>query len=214
VTLTNVQVPGDGLFIVGSKATQLPNGLWHYEYAVYNMNADRNGGTLSMDIDPRVTVVNQGFSSPKYHSGDGDGNINFSNTAWAFTKLASSMSWQTETQAANVRANAIRWGTTYNFRFDANVAPMNGNITLGLWKSGGVASVTAIGQIPGIPTCGTADFNNDGDVGTDADIEAFFLCLAGNCCETCFSSDFNGDQDFGTDADIESFFRVLGGGAC
>jgi|GEM_PF-897342 len=58
------------------------------------------------------------------------------------------------------------------------------------------------------------DFNNDGDYGTDADIEAFFACLGGNCCPTCGSADFNADGDVGTDADIEAFFRVLGGGAC
>jgi probable HAF family extracellular repeat protein len=62
-------------------------------------------------------------------------------------------------------------------------------------------------------TC-QADFNGDGDVGTDADIEAFFECLAGNCCATCGSADFNGDGDVGTDADIESFFSVLAGGPC
>jgi hypothetical protein len=62
-------------------------------------------------------------------------------------------------------------------------------------------------------TC-TADFDGDGDAGTDADIEAFFACLAGNCCATCGSPDFNADGDTGTDADIESFFRVLAGGAC
>jgi hypothetical protein len=56
-----------------------------------------------------------------------------------------------------------------------------------------------------------ADFNGDGDTGTDADIEAFFACLAGNCCDTCASADFNGDGDFGTDADIEAFFAALGG---
>jgi hypothetical protein len=60
----------------------------------------------------------------------------------------------------------------------------------------------------------TADFNNDGDSGTDADIEAFFRCLAGSCCTACALPDFNGDGDTGTDADIESFFRVLGGGTC
>jgi len=65
-------------------------------------------------------------------------------------------------------------------------------------------------------TCGSADFNCDEDIGTDADIEAFFACLAGNCpappCEN--SADFNNDGDIGTDADIESFFRVLAGGPC
>jgi hypothetical protein len=60
----------------------------------------------------------------------------------------------------------------------------------------------------------TADFNNDGDIGTDEDIEAFFACLAGDCCPTCGDSDFNADGDDGTDADIESFFRVLAGGPC
>ena len=29
--------------------------------------------------------------------------------------------------------------------------------------------------------CGSADFNCDGDSGTDQDIEAFFACIAGNC---------------------------------
>jgi hypothetical protein len=62
--------------------------------------------------------------------------------------------------------------------------------------------------------CGTADFDSDGDVGTDADIESFFACLAGTCCPTCGSADFDGDGDVGTDADIEAFFRVLSGGIC
>jgi hypothetical protein len=60
----------------------------------------------------------------------------------------------------------------------------------------------------------SADFNGDGDIGTDSDIAAFFACLSGSCCPTCGSADFNGDGDIGTDADIESFFRVLGGGPC
>jgi hypothetical protein len=64
--------------------------------------------------------------------------------------------------------------------------------------------------------CGTSDFNGDEDFGTDADIEAFFACLAGSCCPACFfgGSDFNGDGDYGTDQDIEAFFRVLAGGNC
>ena len=65
------------------------------------------------------------------------------------------------------------------------------------------------------PVC-TSDFNGDGDFGTDQDIEAFFACLAGQCCATCSprGSDFNGDGDYGTDQDIEAFFRVLAGGNC
>ncbi len=64
--------------------------------------------------------------------------------------------------------------------------------------------------------CSTADFDNDGDTGTDADIEAFFACLAGACCPTCWAlgADFDGDGDTGTDADIDAFFRVLAGDPC
>src|SRR5207244_911729 len=57
-------------------------------------------------------------------------------------------------------------------------------------------------------TCCLQDYNGDGDPGTDADIESFFNCLAGNCCQGCPpDADFNCDGDVGTDADIESFFR-------
>jgi probable HAF family extracellular repeat protein len=64
--------------------------------------------------------------------------------------------------------------------------------------------------------CCGVDFNGDGDTGTDADIEAFFACLAGNCCPTCYAlgADFDNDGDTGTDADIEAFFRALAGGCC
>jgi hypothetical protein len=68
--------------------------------------------------------------------------------------------------------------------------------------------------VPTHPVCCNPDFNNDGDVGTDADIADFFACLAGSCCPTCGSADFNCDGDVGTDADIAAFFSVLGGGPC
>jgi hypothetical protein len=70
------------------------------------------------------------------------------------------------------------------------------------------------GSLP--PPCQSADFDCDGDIGTDADIQAFFACIAGACPPPpCTSTaDFNGDGDIGTDADIESFFRVLAGGTC
>jgi hypothetical protein len=88
-----------------------------------------------------------------------------------------------------------------------------GNILNVDFESSGAAVSLAPGQGGG---CGSADFNCDGDLGTDADIEAFFACLAGACpLPPCSgSADFNGDGDLGTDADIEAFFRVLGGGTC
>ncbi|HYE60815.1 MAG TPA: hypothetical protein VD997_02370 [Phycisphaerales bacterium] len=63
-------------------------------------------------------------------------------------------------------------------------------------------------------SCGSADYNGDGDAATDQDIEAFFACIGGSCCQSCGSADFNGDGDIATDQDIESFFRVIGGHSC
>jgi Lamin Tail Domain len=77
-------------------------------------------------------------------------------------------------------------------------------------------SASPLNLCSGAPNfCCLADYDGDGDVGTDFDIQAFFACLGGNCCATCPpDSDFNCDGDAGTDADIESFFRVLAGGNC
>jgi hypothetical protein len=69
-------------------------------------------------------------------------------------------------------------------------------------------------SLEGTPGPCRADFNSDGDVGTDQDIEDFFACLAGNCCATCGTADFDGDGELATDADIEAFFRVLAGNPC
>jgi hypothetical protein len=90
---------------------------------------------------------------------------------------------------------------------DAQASSVNGRFTL---RSGYWVPYTPP------PGCGTADFDCDGDVGTDADIESFFACLAGTCPQfPCTNSaDFNHDGDVGTDADIEAFFRVLAGGSC
>ena len=38
------------------------------------------------------------------------------------------------------------------------------------------------GTCPSAPCTNSADFNADGDIGTDADIESFFRVLAGGAC--------------------------------
>ncbi len=46
-------------------------------------------------------------------------------------------------------------------------------------ECGSAASGVAIVSVT--PPCGNADFNCDGDTGTDADIDSFFACLSGIC---------------------------------
>ncbi len=118
-------------------------------------------------------------------------------------------------------AGSVHSGSHTNTLIVSNATPSDAG---GYWCQG----MTACGQPvssntvqftvggAGCSTCGSADFNCDGDLGTDSDIAAFFACLSGSCPPPpCTSTaDFNGDGDLGTDADIEAFFRVLGGGSC
>ncbi|MBK7876278.1 MAG: hypothetical protein IPJ77_11055 [Planctomycetes bacterium] len=149
VTLNDVQIPGDGLLVVGSKATDLGGGTWHYEYAVYNMNADRNVGSFAVPLPQAATVTNVGFHDIAYHDGDGNGNATFNGTDWVGNVQPGRVTWACTPQAFDNNANAIRWGTTYNFRFDADVAPVTGILTLGLWKPGIPNDITTTGDVPG-----------------------------------------------------------------
>ena len=123
--------------------------MWHYEYAVYNMNADRCVGSFTVPLPPGVNVSAIGFHDVAYHDGDGNGLLNFSGTDWVPTQTSTSLIWVCETQATNNNANALRWGTTYNFRFDADVGPGSGSIAFAPWKAGSPASMSAAAQVPG-----------------------------------------------------------------
>jgi hypothetical protein len=144
VTISNVDVSGDGRFIIASKATALGGGVYHYEYAVENLTSDRSGQSFSIPVPAGTTVTNVGFHDVDYHSGEP-----WSGTDWTPVVGGSSVSWATQTFAQNANANALRWDTIYNFRFDANVAPGTGSATIGLFKSGSPASVSGGAVVPG-----------------------------------------------------------------
>jgi hypothetical protein len=130
-------------FMVAAKATDLGNGTWHYEYAVYNHNADRSGGSFSVPISPGTQITNIGFHAPFYHSGEV-----YDNAAWNAAVSADAVTWTPAPFNPATNANAVRWGTVYNFRFDANVPPSTNAATLGLFKPGTPTSLT----VAGLPT--------------------------------------------------------------
>jgi hypothetical protein len=49
--------------------------------------------------------------------------------------------WNCETFAQNQNANAIRWGTLYNFRFDSSAPPATSTANIGFFKTGSPISV-------------------------------------------------------------------------
>ena len=146
--------PGnDGIWFMGFKVTNPSTGVWHYEYALYNQNLDRSIQSFSVPLGPGVNIANIGFHAPIQHPAwANDGTFNsqgYSSTPWTVTQLADSITWNTETFAQNQNANAIRYGTLYNFRFDADQPPNPTNATVGYFKTGSptVVVVQAAGNV-------------------------------------------------------------------
>jgi hypothetical protein len=143
--------PGnDGVGVVAYKVTNPLPGVWHYEYAIYHQTLDRAIQSFNVPVGAGVTLSNIGFHAPPQHPGwaaDGTvGNTGYSSTPWTQTQSASAMTWSSETFAQNPNANAIRWGTLYNFRFDSNRPPQTTNATIGFFKTG--APITVQIQAP------------------------------------------------------------------
>jgi hypothetical protein len=153
-TVTQVDPdPGnDGIWFMGYKVTDLGGGMWHYEYALFNMNLDRAIQSFSVPLGPGVNVSNIEFHAPPQHPGwahDGtQGDAGYSSTPWDVdTTVPNFITWSTETFATNQNANAIRWGTLYNFRFDADQGPNPTDATVGFFKTGSPIGVVI--QAPG-----------------------------------------------------------------
>jgi hypothetical protein len=150
--------PGnDGIWFMGYKVTNPSPGVWHYEYALYNQNLDRAIQSFSVPLGPGVNISNIGFHAPPQHPGwphDGTmGDAGYSSMPWAVAQDASSVTWNTETFATNQNANAIRFATLYNFRFDADQPPQNANATVGFFKTGSPMMVATQGPAGnGTPT--------------------------------------------------------------
>jgi len=161
VTMQIVDVPGDGRFLLAYNCTNNGNGTWHYEYAIQNLNSDRSGHSFSIPIPAGVNLTNIGFHDVDYHSGEP-----YDLTDWSAQVSGGAITWAGDTFQTKPNANALRWATLYNFRFDADAPPTGRLATLGLFKpppAGGPTSmsVSACGPVkPG-------DITGDGVTNVD-----------------------------------------------
>jgi len=124
----------DGHMDLGFKETNLGGGNWHYEFALFNMNSDLSVQSFSVPRPPGAIPANIGFHDVDYHSGEP-----FDGADWTATVTAASITWATQTFAQNQNANALRWGTLYNFRFDLNQRLTHFQVILEPFKPGGSA---------------------------------------------------------------------------
>lgn len=197
VETVEMPVPGDGLVLVAGKATFRGGNRWHYEYAVQNLYCDRAVGAFSVPVGIGAAVSSIGFHDVDYHSGEP-----YDGTDWSGTYDGQYVTWATTPYATNPDANALRWGTIYNYRFDADQPPGQGEIALGLFKPGTPDAVSATLVAPEAALlCATAFGDADGDC--DADLFDYALlqwCFTGmaspyapNCA--CFDVDTDLDID-------------------
>jgi len=122
---------GDGgTMILAAKAWNVDEGIWEYEYALYNMNSDLSARSFCVPLPTDVSVTNIGFHDVDYHSGEP-----YDGTDWPGTVVSGAISWKTDPYTTTPDANALRWGTLYNFRFRADSAPVSSTaVQVGLFK--------------------------------------------------------------------------------
>ena len=137
-------VSPDGRCKLAAKATDLGGGQWHYDYALLNIDMDRQVGSFRIPISPDSAISNIGFHAVEHHgeavnTADADA-VAIDNMPWKVTVFEDSIVWSTET-------NPLRWGTMYNFRFDVDAAPVSTAVTLDMFRPGtpGTVSGTTIG---------------------------------------------------------------------
>jgi len=160
-------VSPDGRCVLAAKTTDLGGGWFHYEYALLNVDMDRQVGSFSIPIGPSTQVANVDFHAVRHHNEpvNAPGGVPIDNAPWTSSVTSSEVSWSTTT-------NPLRWGTMYNFRFDALAPPTDVTATLGMFKTGSPTSVS--GQTVG-PQGGCAD---------DPDCDDGYFC---NGAETCYA---------------------------
>jgi hypothetical protein len=139
VSLVKVDIPGPILqrFHVARKVTDLGGGLWHYEYAIHNLNSDRSARAFTVEFPVTASFTNVGFKDIEHHSGEP-----YATTDWTVFSSGGELTWSTDTFASNPNANALRWATMFNFWFDADQPPSGSIIhTLELFKPGDPSAV-------------------------------------------------------------------------
>jgi hypothetical protein len=148
VELVVVDVPGSPAqrFHVARKITEVtPGALWHYEYAIHNMNSARSADALTISFVGSTVFSGVGFHDVNAHS-----NEPYDTTDWSNATSANSIQWQAQPFPASPQnANALRWATMYNFWFDADRPPADIEFhTLKLFTAGSPSEISFLSTNP------------------------------------------------------------------
>ncbi len=211
VEIQEVTVPDEGTFVIGSKVTDLGAGSYRYDYAVFNLNSHRSGGSLSIPIPAGAQISDVGFHDVDYHTGEP-----YDNTDWDSVVGTNSIVWSSpETFAENQNSNALRFGTLYNFWFTADVQPSVGSATLGLFRPGTPSAISFDVPLPEGTLAGPefvrGDCNNDGDFNIADPIVYLNVLFQGAATPSCLDACDMNDDGASNIADAISALDVLFG---
>ncbi|MFK7960676.1 MAG: hypothetical protein AB8G96_09120 [Phycisphaerales bacterium] len=188
VELSTVSLPDEGTIFVASRAYDNGDGTWDYEYAIQNLDVHRSVGRVSVPVGEGVAVSDEGFNDVDYHSGEP-----FAGTDWTTSRDSAMVNFASETFEQNANANAIRWGTLYNYRFTAAAAPTMGEIELGMFRTGPVMSMNAAAMVPAEAVTCAADIDGSGTVEFGDLLE--IISAFGPCVGCPADLDGNGEVD-------------------
>lgn len=199
-----VEPSEDGRAMILSKVFNLGDGTYQYEYAVYNLDMDRQIGSFSVPIPAGVTISEAGWSGVFSHDEPTNKTLAQSgkavdNQAWASTQTATDITWSTDPFSPTLTAsNPLRWGTMYNFWFTADTGPTDGLAAVGLFTPGSPSLLDGVTNVPSAPPpvlCdGDADSDNDRDFADITDILTHF--------GTDYSPDPTGPGDANHDSQV------------
>lgn len=199
VTTRYIDDPGDGRYIVAYNASDNGNGTWHYEYAVYNLTSEDACDSFTVPVPDGVDVTNISFYDVDCHSGEP-----YDNTDWPGVRNTGDVTWTAPGFSPSADRNAIRWGTLYNFGFDADTAPITVSASLDQISGGSTPAFDISAPDAAGPSC-FGDINNDGVIDT-ADL-GILITDFGSHGELL--SDLNGDLSVDT-ADLGILIGLFG----
>ena len=181
VVIRTIDIPNDGRVFLASDVIDNGDGTYRYEYAIYNLTSDHNINGLEIPVPGNANVTDIGFSDVNSHSGEP-----FATNSWAAFNDGDAIVWNTSEYATNEDANAIRWGTMYNFYFTCDVAPVDGSASLEVFRTNSSVTASDI-KVPG----GASNpFDLDGNGCVNGGDVGIFITQWG---QSGGFADFNGD---------------------
>lgn len=140
---------GDGSVILAVHTKDLGGSIYHYEYALFNFDSDRQIRSLTLPVGGAL-ITNIGF-----HDADSD-----PTNDWQVTLENGTIRWETDTYANDPSAHALEHGLMFNLRFDADAPPSPLVSSLGVFKPSTPSAVDAATVGPMAPASAGAQASN------------------------------------------------------